>query len=228
MSFSAADVARINFNPRAPRGARLEYSDIRKAYEEFQSTCPARGTPQPARVRLRGVEISIHVPREGHDYLQSRSGDSDNVFQSTCPARGTTNILVRNPVPEGISIHVPREGHDRGKTRSRVGGEDFNPRAPRGARPQYPNNAEVYSLISIHVPREGHDSSVCSRRPRASYFNPRAPRGARREMFSIEHLIKIFQSTCPARGTTRRLQKSTKIYSISIHVPREGHDQQAP
>ena len=34
----------------------------------------------------------------------------------------------------------------------------------------------------------------------------------------------IFQSTCPARGTTIGDLSSASQLSISIHVPREGHD----
>ena len=57
--------------------------------------------------------------------------------------------------------------------------------------------------ISIHVPREGHDppSTRCAS----------AAAG--------------FQSTCPARGTTRRGNpRPARNKYISIHVPREGHD----
>ena len=55
------------FNPRAPRGAR-------------------RGEQYDIRVIKR---ISIHVPREGHDFQ-----------------------FLRNIAVFAISIHVPREGHD--------------------------------------------------------------------------------------------------------------------
>ena len=56
--------------------------------------------------------------------------------------------------------------------------------------------------ISIHVPREGHDR-LC--------------------MVSMV-LIRPFQSTCPARGTTLPRIRSSTARKISIHVPREGHD----
>ena len=60
--------------------------------------------------------------------------------------------------------------------------------------------------ISIHVPREGHDLS-------GSEFYASA---------------MVFQSTCPARGTTGK-RCVTQMYwiPISIHVPREGHDYRA-
>ena len=78
----------------------------------------------------------------------------------------------------------------------------FNPRAPRGAR-----------LAAF----------VCDF-PAFPYFNPRAPRGARRNR-RINIMSKdIFQSTCPARGTTPPELGVIGTDAISIHVPREGHD----
>ena len=104
-------------------------------------------------------------------------------------------------------------------------GRDFNPRAPRGARHAIIAAKLALAPISIHVPREGHDSNNCP--------------------LLLIHLQ--FQSTCPARGTTKRVYyyiwsisyfnpraprgarpfdiETTNIPEIiSIHVPREGHD----
>ena len=79
-----------------------------------------------------------------------------------------------------ISIHVPREGHD------------------------YHLRACVTSVsrISIHVPREGHDVIAALSMSPALHFNPRAPRGARRQRVDCGYGAALFQSTCPARGTT--------------------------
>ena len=79
-----------NFNPRAPRGARLRYLPRHSFTGRFQSTCPARGTTTPPSSCARQMRISIHVPREGHDREASDHHDE----------------------PVLISIHVPREGHD--------------------------------------------------------------------------------------------------------------------
>ena len=103
---------------------------------------------------------------------------------------------------EEISIHVPREGHDENSVICSCASADFNPRAPRGARPtkaaridtaanfnpRAPRGArrrvkldgKIARVISIHVPREGHDESVITK-PAIDF---------------------VFQSTCPARGTT--------------------------
>ena len=125
-------------------------------------------------------EISIHVPREGHDmyvYYQSCTvrfqstcparGTTKTTeftynpieFQSTCPARGTTVVILASGILQGIiSIHVPREGHDTYPSAVRLHAVYFNPRAPRGARREVVDQYTVNKPISIHVPREGHDS----------------------------------------------------------------------
>mgnify|MGYP006893080852 CR=1 FL=1 len=81
------------------------------------------------------TQISIHVPREGDDYLRKlldgdsrlisihvpREGDDSSgfvknffsqLFQSTSPVRGTTAPKRIRFYSAGISIHVPREGDD--------------------------------------------------------------------------------------------------------------------
>ena len=70
-----------NFNPRAPRGARLlPLKMFRRRSQRFQSTCPARGTTTLWHSRL----------------IRYRP------FQSTCPARGTTH---RHLVLHGKDCH---------------------------------------------------------------------------------------------------------------------------
>ena len=101
-------------------------------------------------------------------------------FQSTCPARGTTRILLDIAILRKISIHVPREGHDRTLGVHAATASYFNPRAPRGARPQRAVRTDEADVN----------------------FNPRAPRGARLGFTRSNSRSPIFQSTCPARGTT--------------------------
>ena len=100
-----------------------------------------------------------------------------------------------------ISIHVPREGHD--------------------LAPELDNGD---TWISIHVPREGHDALAVRIKYGIVDFNPRAPRGARPYCVCAGTARNIFQSTCPARGTTSRVTGHILSPFISIHVPREGHD----
>ena len=236
------------FNPRAPRGARLPQVELgAKRVLKFQSTCPARGTTLSSGSCARQAIFQSTCPARG---TTSRSASSrtpyifqstcpargttvraevlrlDHGFQSTCPARGTTVAWENSSVVAGISIHVPREGHD--------------------LRLDHGECREC--RISIHVPREGHDSWTWRDTARGlQHFNPRAPRGARLQPYQFGHPYTKFQSTCPARGTTKSKQRNTPTAShfnpraprgarhvgapnsakgngISIHVPREGHD----
>ena len=74
---------------------------------------PREGHDAPRRANAaKTVLISIHVPREGHDSHRTETLDRRDLFQSTCPARGTTRKSDRK---EMFRLY-------------------FNPRAPRGAR----------------------------------------------------------------------------------------------
>ena len=190
------------FNPRAPRGARL--------------------TLLP-RISIL-ILISIHVPREGHDYVHQHALLNNRPFQSTCPARGTTQQRQKQSAPKHISIHVPREGHDL------VVRLSFN----------------CLQRISIHVPREGHDQAALAKAQGEVLFQSTCPargttlslicvqvpkpfqstcpaRGTTGDIYNGYGEVE-FQSTCPARGTTVRTSLNASSAAISIHVPREGHD----
>ncbi len=57
-------------------------------------------------------DISIHVPREGHD-LTIISGNGSLIRISIhVPREGHDFIVSFVSLPMVISIHVPREGHD--------------------------------------------------------------------------------------------------------------------
>ena len=101
-----------------------------------------------------------------------------------------------------ISIHVPREGHD----------------------PVHCFNS-LNQTISIHVPREGHDDASQTQSNDSADISIHVPReGHDDSSVSNCEARRIFQSTCPARGTTSGRLWCADRKSISIHVPREGHD----
>ena len=148
----------IDFNPRAPRGAR----------------------PPTFKDEFLYIAISIHVPREGHDHRRRLSTLSLRLFQSTCPARGTTRGQSISLKDVEFQSTCPARGTTTIQPRVTGAVSYFNPRAPRGARPLPGKTPYVARIISIHVPREGHDISRIKR---------------------VVHKL-LFQSTCPARGTT--------------------------
>ena len=81
-----------DFNPRAPRGARLTIKLYQFAKRTFQSTCPARGTTPQQNHKYFAKIISIHVPREGHDVSMSATLTISPNFNPRAPrgARLTT------------------------------------------------------------------------------------------------------------------------------------------
>ena len=192
----------MDFNPRAPRGARLAKRVWDERAAAFQSTRPARGAtggqggipsqspyfnpraPRGARrnqkEKKKQDSISIHAPREGRD--------------------------VRTHVKLGhngcISIHAPREGRDWETCAYTARYIIFQSTRPaRGATEKF-NCFTGHRFISIHAPREGRDAV----RINPSFDNSR------------------FQSTRPARGATRAFLRTGKTTCISIHAPREGRD----
>ena len=84
-----------NFNPRAPRGARPRRSCCPSPRRNFNPRAPRGARLCYYMYVRRGSNISIHVPREGHDGDSVRPSRSHRyAFQSTCPARGTTTISL--------------------------------------------------------------------------------------------------------------------------------------
>ena len=79
----------------------------------------------------------------------------------------------------------------------------FNPRAPRGARHVFRNGLETIRIISIHVPREGHDDARSAPVLRLLLFQSTCPARGTTRWDLTNRVMSVFQSTCPARGTTR-------------------------
>ena len=78
-----------NFNPRAPRGARLRNLTVWRRLWAFQSTRPSRGATPDGKENNHAEE-----------------------FQSTRPSRGATMPLLQVDTSGGISIHAPLAGRD--------------------------------------------------------------------------------------------------------------------
>ena len=57
----------MDFNPRAPCGARRTSGMTSFALQVFQSTRPVRGATSVQAYVLQACEISIHAPRAGRD-----------------------------------------------------------------------------------------------------------------------------------------------------------------
>ena len=168
----------VDFNPRAPCGARPSRNASKIWKQVFQSTRPVRGaTAVEAHPDLDYTFQSTRPVRGAT--RQAELFEEMEEFQSTRPVRGATLRPALRSCRESISIHAPR------------------------ARRDVPNLLVVPpALISIHAPRAGRDeeefleavkkfefqstrpvrgATTWSRRAGrlSRHFNPRAPCGAR-------------------------------------------------
>ena len=170
-----------NFNPRPPRGGRLnDYAELMAiasisihapreggdrhneadrpaAPNHFNPRPPRGGRRQGARrVRHRG-DISIHAPREGGDGGLPAALHWLPKFQSTPPARGATppDQLLR-----ASRVH-------------------FNPRPPRGGRRYYWGFPKRSRHFNPRPPARGATWGAILEDGQKRHFNPRPPRGGR-------------------------------------------------
>ena len=216
-----------NFNPRAPRGARRAARRPCSTMPDFNPRAPRGARQQPFGNVHQHHQISIHVPREGHDLSRAPSVDFWDLYFNPRAPRGARPCRAgcwhnnRNFNPR-----APRGARRPYSFASFSRPSNFNPRAPRGARPTRLYRKYIVLGISIHVPREGHDSAL----PAAvllpfAHFNPRAPRGARPAAHRLVFLFTLISIHVPREGHDHmRRHRQRVLACISIHVPREGHD----
>ena len=144
------------------------------------------------------------MPREGHDRRRRRGGDRPAYFNPRAP-RGARRPFAGSAKPTF---------------------DYFNPRAPRGARQLSNTCATATAGISIHVPREGHDRADELLRQQYLSISIHVPR----EGHDQGHMISrnsnfVFQSTCPARGTTSQLYASWPRSRFQSTCPARGTTQ---
>ena len=102
----------MDFNPRAPYGARHVRNRVAPSLMLFQSTRPIRGATRSHQGGDAGTSISIHAPHTGRDLL-------------SCGFL----FWLRT-----ISIHAPHTGRDGGGHKARPPSEEFQSTRPiRGA-----------------------------------------------------------------------------------------------
>ena len=101
----------LNFNPRAPCGARRFYGTCHGRNRNFNPRAPC-GARQNGRRRF------LSIVR----------------FQPTRPLRGATSQMARRTKPTSISTHAPLAGRDSSDKNKDNKQSNFNPRAPCGAR----------------------------------------------------------------------------------------------
>ena len=193
----------MNFNPRAPYGARRAVGFYGSHGVPISIHAPHTGRDhQRWAVRWLLCRISIHAPHTGRDLPLLRQ-PCRRAFQSTRPIRGATtwiSVIVASIFAFQSTRPIRgATGLDGAAVRP---SSDFNPRAPYGAR---------------------QNSQTCG--TKYSNFNPRAPYGARRSVFQLQQYCQFqFQSTRPIRGATAVDHARWLGVLISIHAPHTGRD----
>ena len=201
------DFDRINFNPRAPCGARLPASQLPEISSVFQSTRPMRGatgtsannkriaklfqSTRPMRGATRSMRTSSTRARNfnprapcGARHEPALSQLKLIAFQSTRPMRGATWKRTGVDYSYDISIHAPHAGRDKIRWSSRKPRLYFNPRAPCGARRPLRTGHCPASIFQSTRPMRGATSLALALPRPSGHFNPRAPCGARQQKYT--------------------------------------------
>ena len=197
----AVIIDHVDFNPRAPCGARPHEYVASRIPSPFQSTRPVWGATDTANIIGDIVRFQSTRPVWGATSVRGFAVCS-TTFQSTRPVWGATPEDFDILPPVEISIHAPRVGRDFSLFCIEEREMNFNPRAPCGARRRlccthwstmgFQSTRPVWGAtdlfglrtvkitISIHAPRVGRDYGEHPRWVVSRDFNPRAPCGARR------------------------------------------------
>ena len=213
-----------DFNPRAPRGARPAADVVGLWQALFQSTCPARGTTALSVEKSNIRVISIHVPREGHDCNTFYTICTQRHFNPRAPRGARLSIFAQHRNVFGnFNPRAPR-GARHSPKKCFCLYVNFNPRAPRGARHSTKNPLHCWIAFQSTCPARGTTRHI-GRFTGQRVFQSTCPARGTTVVFCRTLKIVQFQSTCPARGTTLPGKMPYVARIISIHVPREGHDQ---
>ncbi len=177
-----------DFNPRAPRGARLEapVAPYPRLMISIHALREERDLVAGPDILLDGL-ISIHALREERDLTPSPLASRSVNFNPRAPRGARPGPAQQPRRHRGISIHALREERDNpplslkasrrlisihALREERDGGflwlparpRDFNPRAPRGARHYEQCGRAPRGAISIHALREERDSKKTQNR----------------------------------------------------------------
>ena len=216
----------LDFNPRAPCGARPRFLIVSASTSAFQSTRPVWGATRGSPGLRRLQDISIHAPRVGRDEPRAAKLDRQPRFQSTRPVWGATWLTgysmerpifqSTRPVWGATPIHFALWQQSKFQSTRPVWGAtfqwfcgfrcsvNFNPRAPCGARPRAAITEASAAYFNPRAPCGARLTRHYGGNA-ARHFNPRAPCGARPAVSCFQFVECAFQSTRPVWGATANL-----------------------
>ena len=121
----------LNFNPRAPCGAR-RYTPNDSQYNDHKISthAPLAGRDYQVIYADGAKKISTHAPLAGRDTGCNRVSNCEVEFQPTRPLRGATGCQPGKTIAQkGISTHAPLAGRDLRSSSGSSKSRHFNPRA---------------------------------------------------------------------------------------------------
>ncbi len=195
----------MNFNPRAPCGARQVFSTDRSCFLRFQPTRPLRGaTVEPKTVTASRLAFQPTRPLRGAT-CDGWKYDKKAGISTHAPLAGRDPTPRDDAPTKEISTHAPLAGRGcRPRWTVRPGSSYFNPRAPCGARPDVRQTAPVGHRFQPTRPLRGA-TWTAARECWGRIFQPTRPlRGATMCCAHCSASALVFQPTRPLRGATLR------------------------
>ena len=214
----------MNFNPRAPYGARPNIRGVWMWWHSFNPRAPCGA---------RRSRSSLLTERQGFNP------------RAPCGARRTIDHIRHSLTL--VSIHAPRMGRDLWGVANPRQHDRFNPRAPCGARLRDDLAGPEAFMFQSTRPMRGATTNMLrknngiefqSTRPMRgatcyykqthyairTFQSTRPMRGATFALYNVAPVVFVFQSTRPMRGATGDLRIPRQCRRVSIHAPHAGRD----
>jgi len=235
----------ISVSIHSPRMGRDAFPDHLHGVAWFQSTLPAWGETLLVKMFRLFARFQSTLPAWGETWRRCSDYRATISFQSTLPAWGETRghlpsvrIMSFNPLsPHGerpvvtltglmavkFQSTLPAWGETRPPSRAISWAWSFNPLSPHGERLSVSGHfsaAPSFNPLSPH----GERPRQYFRRFTRNNVSIHSPRMGRDIVLPFFRGIKMFQSTLPAWGETKALQRPAAQLHVSIHSPRMGRD----
>ena len=216
---------RMNFNPRAPCGARLTGHRLKITVRVFQPTRPLRGATgrgdggtattqnfnprapcgaRPAPSVTGAINILYFNPRApcgARPHLAHRPKFSVG-FQPTRPLRGATAQPGKKRADRHISTHAPLAGRDVGKIYKDLVSQ-ISTHAPLAGRDGERVAVYAPAQISTHAPLAGRDAHR-PRGDRRSEISTHAPLAGRDQRSTLLFVVLYYFNPRAPCGARRR------------------------
>ena len=148
----------MNFNPRSPRGERLERCQTYSHLPHISIHAPLAGSDRSENsTRSVSQDFNPRSPRGERRHIKL-SALGILAFQSTLPSRGATGGVLEAAPVRPISIHAPLAGSDAGHgVPGLPAGHSISIHAPLAGSDVRAGDMVIIVSISIHAPLAGSD-----------------------------------------------------------------------